>query len=56
MIAINLSKQGLDADAKSIPRIDFTANLERDGNENATTFSFLLKIQKELFQIFHKEL
>ena len=29
MIAIDLSKQGLDADPKSIQQIDFKANLER---------------------------
>ena len=35
MIVIDLSKQeALDTDPKAIQQINFTGNLERDGNEN----------------------
>ena len=52
MIAIDLSKQqALDADPRAIQQINFTANLDRDGN---TRFYFILEEAKELF--FHKEL
>ena len=35
MLAIDLSKQeALDTDPKAIQQINFTGNLERDGNEN----------------------
>ena len=45
MIAIDLSKQqALDADPRAIQRINFTANLRRDGN---TRFYFILKEAKE---------
>ena len=45
MIAIDLSKQQvLDADPKSIQQINFTANLDRDGN---TRFYFILEEAKE---------
>ena len=47
MIAIDLSKQqALDADPKAIQQINFTANLNRDGN---TIFYFILKEAKENF-------
>ena len=45
MIAIDLSKQqALDADPRAIEQINFTANLERDGN---TRFYFILEEVKE---------
>ena len=40
MIAIDLSKQqALDADPRAIQHINFTANLDRDGN---TTMFFII--------------
>ena len=46
MIAIDLSKQQeLDADSKAIQQINFTGNLERDGN--VITF-FIIKEAKEI--------
>ena len=45
MIAVDLSKQqALDADPKAIQQINFTANLDRDGN---TRFYFILEEAKE---------
>ena len=45
MIAVDLSKQQvLEADPKSIHQINFTANLDRDGN---TRFYFILEEAKE---------
>ena len=45
MIAINLSKQqALDADPRAIQQINFTANLDRDGN---TRFYIILEEVKE---------
>ena len=45
MIAIDLSKQQvLDADARAIQQINFTANLDRDGNAR---FYFILEEVKE---------
>ena len=45
MIAIDLSKQqALDADPKAIQQINFTANLDREGN---TTIFFIIKEAKE---------
>ena len=45
MIAIDLSKQqALDADLRAIQQINFTANLDRDGN---TRFYFILEEVKE---------
>ena len=45
MIAIDLSKQqALDADPKAIQQINFTANLDREGN---TRFCFILEEAKE---------
>ena len=45
MIAIDLSKQQvLDADLRAIQQINFTANLDRDGN---TRFYFILEEVKE---------
>ena len=54
MVTIDLSKrQAPDADSKAIQHINFTGNLDRV--EGAIMFS-LLKKQKKLFWIFHKEL
>ena len=54
MIAIDLSKQQvLDANPKAIQQINFTANLDRDGN---TRFYFILKETKETVFEFPKEL
>ena len=48
IVAVDLSKQqALDADPKAIQQINFTANLERDGN---IRFYFILCLS------FHKEL
>ena len=45
MIAIDLSKQQtLDADQKAIQQINFTANLNRQGN---TTMFFIIEEAKE---------
>ena len=45
MIAIDLSKQqALDADPRAIQQINFTTNLDRDGN---TRFYFILEEVKE---------
>ena len=45
MIAIDLSKQqALDADPRAIQQINFTANLDRDGN---TTMFFIIEEAKE---------
>ena len=45
MIVIDLSKQeALDADPKAIQQINFTANLDREGN---TRFYFILEEAKE---------
>ena len=45
MIAIDLCKQqALDADAKAIQQINFTGNLDRDGN---TTMFFIIEEAKE---------
>ena len=45
MIAIDLSKQQvLDADPKSIQQINFTTNLDREGN---TRFCFILEEARE---------
>ena len=45
MIAIDLSKQqALDADPRAIQQINFTANLDREGN---TRFYFILEKAKE---------
>ena len=53
MIAVDLSKQqALDADPKAIQQINFTANLNKDGNQDFISF---LKKQKKLFLNFHKE-
>ena len=49
MIAIDLSKQqALDADPRAIQQINFTANLDRDGN---TRFYFILEeLKKTIFE------
>ena len=53
MIAIDLSKQQvLDADPKAIQQINFTANLDRDGN---TRFYFILEEVKETISEFLQE-
>ena len=44
MIAIDLSKQVLDADPRAIQQINFTANLEREGN---TTMFLIIAEAKE---------
>ena len=45
MISVDLSKQqALDADPKTTPQINFTANLDRTGN---TIFYFILEEAKE---------
>ena len=45
MIAIYLSRQqALDADPRAIQQINFTANLDRDGN---TTMFFIIEEAKE---------
>ena len=45
MIEIDLSKQqALDSDTRAIQQIDFTANLDREGN---TTMFFIIKKAKE---------
>ena len=45
MIEIDLSKQqALDSDPRAIQQIDFTANLDREGN---TTMFFIIKKAKE---------
>ena len=45
MIAIDLSKQqALDADPRTIQQINFTANLDKDGN---TTMFFITEEAKE---------
>ena len=45
MIAIDLNKQeALDADIRAIQQINFTANLNRDGD---TRMSFILQEAKE---------
>ena len=45
MIAINLIKQqALDADPRAIQQINFTANLDREGN---TTMFFIIEEAKE---------
>ena len=48
MIAIDLSKQqALDTDPRAIQQINFTANLDRDGN---TKFCFILEeVKKNYF-------
>ena len=54
IIAVDLGKQqALDADPKAIQRINFTANLDGEGN---TRFYLFLKKQKKLFLNFHKVL
>ena len=52
MIAIDLSKQqALDVDPRAIQQINFTANLDRDGN---TRFYFILEEVKETVFEFSK--
>ena len=53
MIAIDLSKQqALDADTRAIPQINFTADLDNDGN---TRIYFNLEEVKQTFFDFSKE-
>ena len=48
MKAIDLSKQqALDTDPEVIQQVNFTENLERNENENATTF-FNIKESKDI--------
>ena len=48
MKAIDLSKQqALDTDPEAIQQINFTGNLERNENENETTF-FIIKESKDI--------
>ena len=52
MIALHVSKQqALDADPRTIEQINFTANLDREGN---TRIYFILEYFR--FWTFHKEL
>ena len=52
MIIIDLSKQkGLDADPRAIQQINFTANLDKDGN---TTMLFIIEEAKETVLDFSK--
>ena len=52
LIAIDLSKQqALDADPRAIQQINFTANLDRDGN---TTMFFIIDEAKETVLDFSK--
>ena len=52
MIALHVSKQqALDADPRTIEQINFTANLDREGN---TRIYFILEYCR--FWTFHKEL
>ena len=51
MIAVDLSKEALDADPKAIQQINFRANLDRAGN---TRIYFILEEAKLL--CFHKEI
>ena len=49
MIVIDLSKQqGLDADPRTIQQIDFTANLDRDGNTRF--YLFLEEVKETIFK------
>ena len=49
MIAIDLSKQQkLDADPRAIQLINFTANLDRDGN--TTTFFIIEELKETVFE------
>ena len=49
MIAIDLSKQQeLDADPRAIQQINFTANLDRDGN--TTMFFIIEEVKKTIFE------
>ena len=53
MIVIALSKQQvLDADPRAIQQINFTANLDRDGN---TTMFFIIQEAKETVLDFSQE-
>ena len=52
MIAIDLTKQeALDADSRAIQQINFTANLNRDGN---TIMLFITEEAKETFGLFRR--
>ena len=54
MIATDLNKQqALDADPKEIQQINFTANIDRDGD---TTMFFIIEEAKETIFDFDKEL
>ena len=52
IIAIDLSKQqALDADPKPIQQINFTGNLERDGN-TTMTFFIIEEVKETVFRLF----
>ena len=52
LIAVDLSKQqALDADPRAIQQINFTANLDRDGN---TTMFFIIGDKRNCFELFVK--
>ena len=54
MIAIDLSKQQpLDVDPRTIQKINFTANLDRDGN---TTLFFIAGEAKEIVLDFSRRI
>ena len=54
MIAIDWSKQQpLDADPRAIQKINFTANLDRDGN---TTLFFIVGEAKEIVLDFSRRI
>ena len=54
MIAIDLSKQqAFHADPRTIEQINFTANLDRDGN---TTMFFIIGEAREQFWFSYKKL
>ena len=53
MIAVDLSKQQApDADPEAIQQVNFTANLDNDGD---TRFYFIIEEAKETVFEFHKE-
>ena len=57
MISIDVSKQqALDADSKAVQQIDFTGNIERDGNENTATFFIIEKAKETVLNFSHKKI
>ena len=52
---MDLSKQqARDADPKALANINFTRNLERDGNKNMTVFFFYERIKRNCFRFFSR--